>query len=443
MRLLFVLPEYPPHQGGGIITFYRNLLPRLAARGHEVRVLVGSGVFASEDSAPVTVEGVRVEALDLARFRRALPEFSRYAGLPGLQRHLAAAWALREQADRGEGFDVVEATDWGLLFLPWATEPGPPVVAQMHGSCGQIDVHDPVAGEEAQGELIRLLEASAASRVDALQSYSEANADFWRDQARAPVAMIPPAWRPLHEPGLIGKRSGRGLVVGRVQRWKGPEVLCEALRRLGDDAPPMDWMGRDTSFGTRAGSTAAHLAAAFPETWNRKVLHLPQQPPEAAARCQAEAAFVVVPSTWDMFNFTAIEAMGVGTPVICSTGAGAAYLIEDGVNGFLFEREDAGSLAEALRRLGAMGETERKALGEAGRETVRTRLDPERIADLRLEAYARVAAVPRRQPAPDDWLRRACAPGSPLPDPLGFLEHLPLKPLARHVARRALAKLRR
>lgn len=443
MRLLYVLPEYPPHQGGGIITFYRNLLPRLAARGHTVRVLVGSGVFASEDAAPVEVEGVSVEALDLRRFRRALPRFARYAAMPGLQRHLAAAWALREQADDGAGFDVVEATDWGLLFLPWATEPGPPVVAQMHGSCGQIDLHDPVAGEEAQGELIRLLEASAAARVDVLQSYSEANAAFWRGQSRREVEMIPPAWAPLAQPGAAGSRSGRGLVVGRVQRWKGPEVLCEALRRLGDRAPGIDWMGRDTSFETRGGSTAAHLARTYPDIWNRRLVNLPQQAPQAAAEAQARASFVVVPSSWDMFNFTAIEAMGAGTPVVCSTGAGACYLVEEGRTGFLFEAGNPDSLATALDGLQAMGEGAREALGHAGREAVLGRLDPERIAGLRLEAYARAASRSAGVSRPDDWLRRAVAPRDGEIEALGFLEHLPLKPLARHVWRRGLAKLRR
>lgn len=135
--------------------------------------------------------------------------------------------------------------------------------------------------------------------------------------------------------------------------------------------------------------------------------------------------------------------MSFSTLVFCSQGPGSAYLIEDGANGVHFEQEGAASLADALRRLGAMCEEERAALGEAGWETARTRLDSEHIADLRLEAYARVAALPARQPSPDDWLRRACAPGAPVADPLGFLEHLSLKPLARHVARRAFAKLRR
>ncbi len=56
----------------------------------------------------------------------------------------------------------------------------------------------------------------------------------------------------------------------------------------------------------------------------------PQQPFEQTARLQAQAAFMVVPSLWDTFNFTCVEAMWSGRPVICSRGAGASELIEDG-----------------------------------------------------------------------------------------------------------------
>lgn len=441
MKLLYILPEYPPHTGGGIITFYRTLLPQLEALGHEVKVVVGSGVCALPTTPAVRLDGVTVETLDVALMERQLPRFARYAATPGLRRYLAAAWALHEQARGGEDFDVVEATDWGLLFLPWAVEAGPPVVAQMHGSCGQIDVHDPVAGEELQGQLLRLLEMNGAARADAVQSYSEANAAFWRAQAGRAVDMISPAWRPAAVAPQGAPRSGQGLVVGRVQRWKGPEVLCQALRRLGPGVPRIEWVGRDTSFERRGRSTGGHLAEAYPDVWNKGLAHRPQLPPEQTAELQARASFVVVPSSWDMFNFTAVEAMGVGTPVICSTGAGASHLIQDGTNGLLFEREDPESLAAALDRLLAMPEAQREAMGAAGRSTILAALDPARIAEQRLRAYTAVAASRRRTTAQDDWLRLACSPGALPGGELDFLDHLPLKALSRYVGRRGLARL--
>ena len=70
--------------------------------------------------------------------------------------------------------------------------------------------------------------------------------------------------------------------------------------------------------------------------------HLPQVPPEEVARLQRAARFnVITLDLRDVFNFTCVEAMASGRPVICSRGAGASGLIEDGVNGFVFESGDA------------------------------------------------------------------------------------------------------
>ena len=42
MKILFVLPEYLPRMGGGIITNFSSLMPWLARAGHEVSVIYGS-----------------------------------------------------------------------------------------------------------------------------------------------------------------------------------------------------------------------------------------------------------------------------------------------------------------------------------------------------------------------------------------------------------------
>ena len=440
MKLLFVLPEYLPQSGGGIITFYRMLLPELVRAGHQVKVLVGSGVVAEVARPPVLIDGVSVELLDVTLLEAYKAKFARYAAVPGLRRHLAAAWALREQARNGEGFDPVESTDWGLLFLPWVIEDGPPALVQLHGSCGQIDVNDPVAGEELQGELIRLLEIQALARADGLQTYSDANARAWTRQLGTDVACVLPAWKPLHAVPDPAPRSERGLVVGRVQNWKGPHVLCAALRLLGDRAPVIEWIGRDTRLGKRGVPTSDSLARAYPDIWNVRLIHRPQLPPDQVANAQAAAAFAVVPSTWDMFNLTAVEAMAAGTPVICSTGAGASQLVSDGVNGFVFGSEDAAALAAAIERCLALTPDERAALTASAGQTIRDQLDPQANARLRAERYREIG-VSRRAPAPSgDWLRRACAPQDAPVTELAFLDHLPWSPLARYVWHRALER---
>jgi glycosyltransferase involved in cell wall biosynthesis len=440
MRLLYVLPEYLPHTGGGITTFYRHLLPQLVAMGHEVRVVVGSGLSAVDDFAPMELDGVRVESLRGTLRDAYLPRFAHYSAAPGLQRYLAAAWALWEQAGRGEGYDVVETTDWGLLFAPWMAMQSCPSVVQLHGSCGQIDLHDPVMGEALQGHLIRMLERAGVALATEVQCTSPANAEAWRAQTSREIQVLPPAVAL----GAVrsSPRTDRGLVVGRVQRWKGPHVLCEALELLGARAPGIDWVGRDTSWLERGQTTAGELAQKFPQTWGSRVRSLPPMAPEQVASLQAAARFVVVPSTWDIFNFTCIEAMSMATPVICSTGAGAAGWIKHGDNGFVFEAGSARALADAMVQLLDTGAADLQRVGENGRATVASVMAPEIVAAQRTARYQSVAGAPNRALRNDDWVRFAVSPSDEGRAALRFLDHLPLRELAKYVGDRAVRTVR-
>ena len=57
------------------------------------------------------------------------------------------------------------------------------------------------------------------------------------------------------------------------------------------------------------------------------------------------AKAVLVPSTWDVFNLVAAEAMAMGRVVVISDCAGAADLVQHGVSGFVFPKGDAAALA--------------------------------------------------------------------------------------------------
>lgn len=417
----------------------------LAAQGHDVRVIVGSGVTMDASPTPTMIDGVSVETLDSSLWRQYHDRFAQYASMPGLRRHLAAAWAMWEQARLGEEADVVEATDWGLLFVPWALEDGPPSVVQMHGSLGQIDLHDPVRGEEAQGNLIRMIERGALSLSTAVQANSQSNAAFWSRQTGREVDRILPAWEPLLAFNPTVKRSSKGLVVGRIQRWKGPEVLCDALQLLGERSPSIEWIGRDTVFEQRDVLTSQHLQRNWPGIWGQAITQLPQQAFGDTARRQAAAAFLVVPSLWDTFNFTCVEAMGAGTPVVCSTGAGACELIEHDVNGFVFENGDASSLASALDRCQSLSPDDRHSIAEAGRQTVLRALSPTTICQQRLAAYENISRMaPRAVPSDSDFVRVACTPlAGAQTSSLAFLDQLPLKGLLEYSTRRVLRKFSR
>ena len=404
-------------------------------------MLYGSSSVNSPGGGKSTINGIETEILDSDLFAKFIPRFGRYEIVPKLQRHLAAAWALWEQAQRNPSPDIVQATDWGLLFLPWTMRKGPPAVASLHGSIGQIARHEPFTGDLAADTLIQLIEVSGLSSIDAIISHSTSNVLFWTQKLARKVDLIRPIFIPRNAQRDPGERTARGLVIGRVQNWKGPHVLCEAVRLLGQEAPNIDWIGRDMPIHESNGSTAHHLSQTWPDVWGGKIHHLPEESPARIHERQLKAGFVVVPSTWDVFNFTCVEAMTAAAPVICSSGVGASDLIENGVTGFVSEPTSGHSLAENIDRLLSMSSHRRTELGQAGAKAIQRALAPESVLPARLDLYDALSRRSDERRPVSDELIDICGPKEATTSLDASLNEIALRPLLGHSLRRILQKV--
>jgi glycosyltransferase involved in cell wall biosynthesis len=193
MKLLYILSEYLPDSGGGIISHYARILPRLVERGHEVTV-----VLASKDKLgqpDYDIDGVRVRPLKAKFLEQYANRFERWAGLDIFYYMLPLAWAAWEQAQEGFDYDVVEATDWALLFAPWVASPKrSPLVVSFHGSCGQVDWFGKCEPRLLDGDLVRMVEAAALRGADVVHANSRANAEFWQEKTGREIRVIPPAY---------------------------------------------------------------------------------------------------------------------------------------------------------------------------------------------------------------------------------------------------------
>ena len=434
MKLLFVLPEYPPDYGGGIATYYSALVPELVRQGHTADVLVGSAF--TSGSRAYEHHGVSVRMLDGERTDRLMPAYSRYAATPEVQRHLAASRALWEQAEGGAGYDAVETVDWGMLFASWVAEGGVSVRVRMAGSSGQISTYDAFPGMELAGELLRLLEAGLLPAAHALHSTSRANVAFWERTVGRPVTYAPPPVVPRAPVG--GVYRPEGFVAARVQEWKGPQVLAEALRQLGPDAPVVEWAGRVIAHPKTQEPYDQVLRREYPEVWGPRVRMTGRISPDEVARRQATAAFVVVPSLWDVYNFSATEAMLQEAVLICSDGAGGVDLVEDGHNAFVVPAGDSAALADRIRQVVAMTPQDRERVGKAARETALRLTDPARVAETSLAHYADL--LQSTPPPASSWVQDAARPATPV-DLDSFFGHLPLRTLLAHAAGRLRDKV--
>ena len=193
MKLLYILSEYLPDSGGGIISHYARILPRLVERGHEVTVVLASKD--KLDHADYKIDGVRVQPLKAKFLEQYANRFGRWAGLDIFYYLLPVAWAAWAQAQENFDYDVVEVTDWALLFLPFmAAEKRAPVVVSLHGSCGQVDWFGKGDPRSLDGDLIRMVEAAGLRGADVIHANSRANARFWQEKTGREILVIPPAY---------------------------------------------------------------------------------------------------------------------------------------------------------------------------------------------------------------------------------------------------------
>lgn len=135
---------------------------------------------------------------------------------------------------------------------------------------------------------------------------------------------------------------------------KGMQVLLDAASMLADE-------GRNFE-----------VCATLPEghggpTWLKAVGKIAY---EDMPRIYQNADICVVPSVWDEpFGIVALEAMASGLPVCATRAGGLQDIVVHEKTGLLFDRGNAASLADGLRKM-LENDTLRRTMGMAGRSRV-------------------------------------------------------------------------
>jgi glycosyltransferase involved in cell wall biosynthesis len=106
-----------------------------------------------------------------------------------------------------------------------------------------------------------------------------------------------------------------------------------------------------------------------------------------------EARAVVLPSEiYENAPMSVLESFALGKPVIGACIGGIPELIEEGENGWSFASRDMVGLAEALRAVQTMPNTEIAQTGRAARALVEHRYNRERYVNAMLSLYSSLGA---------------------------------------------------
>lgn len=398
--VVMVATSYPRFPGDGVGSFMAPIAKHVAARGHEVHMVLP---WHPAIRLPEEDNGVRFHFFRYAPSPK-LAVFGYAGGLRADTDLKGATWAVaplaiasgtwlarrvarRHRATVMHGHWVVPG---GVMAA--AARPRTPLVISLHGSDVFVAEKNAAARRAAAFAFSRAGWVTACS--DDLHQRALALGARANTTETVPYGVDSERFAPSDDARRDVRRAlqlGDAPVVftaGRLVRKKGFEFLIDAAADL-TDLPDL----RVVIAGE--GDLDAELAArAAPQ--GGRVRLIGNQSQDEIARLAAAADVIAVPSVHDeagnvdgLPNF-ALEALASGTPVIATRVGGLPSAITDGVTGRLVAERDAAALAGGIREL-LCRPADARRLGDAARAHVVTAFGWDRVAARMEAAYDHAA----------------------------------------------------
>ncbi|MEE9206782.1 MAG: glycosyltransferase family 4 protein [Gemmatimonadota bacterium] len=376
MRILVVnWQDLANPQAGGAEIHVHEIFERLAARGHQVTLLVSGWPGCEKEAVSSGVRVVRVGG----RYTFPLHALRGYDSIC---------------SGGSAGFDVVvEDINKVPLFTPrWGSVPVVLVVPHLFGSTAFKQEAMPVAAavwlaERAMPSMYRdspVLVISQGTAEDLVQ----------RGFNRARITVSPPGVdHELYKPGDAeggGRFENPTLVyVGRLRKYKGLDTVIRAVARLEREGNPVrlkivgkgNYRARLERLAARSG--AGHQIEFLGYVQDDEKIQLLQR-----------AWANVYPSPKEGWGITNVEAAACGTPSIASDSPGLRESVSPGRSGFLVPHADVDAWTATIRDLVNSEESERFKLSATCREHA-ARFDWDRAA-TEMEAVLTAALANRR-----------------------------------------------
>ena len=349
---------------GGMNVYVLNIARELAAAGVEVDVFTratrpsqGEVVQVTDKLRVVNIvagpyEGLAKEELptQLAAFAGGIVQFTR---------------------DEGCSYDLIHSHYWLSGQVGWLLRDlaRVPLIHTGHTwAAVKNAAQKKVGGESPETEARRICEQQLVDNADVLVVNTEDEIEqlSWHydvDPCRIRV-VTPGADTRLYTPGTNRntERARRHLgipvdsevvaFVGRLQEFKGPQVLLRAVAEMVERDPGRNL--RVILCGGASGSDASvdyYRSFAHKLGLSRTVRFLGPRPPEELVAVYQAADIVAVPSYNESFGLVAVEAQATGTPVVAARVGGLPLAVADGETGVLVDGHDPAAWAEALGAL--------------------------------------------------------------------------------------------
>ncbi|GAN33099.1 MAG: glycosyltransferase [Candidatus Brocadia sp. AMX2] len=415
MKHLIVCSEYPPAPGGGIGTYGVHIARLLAEKGETVHV-IGKFYEGSNRQTEEQCNGRliihRLPYMNCKSFMthesNSLIKFKKVNHLFKWSLHSQSfSWQaslLTEKLIEQEGIDIIESQDYEapLYFFQLRRAMGlgpkrrPPCFIHLHSPIEFITQHNDWDIYSPSLLEIKRLEDFSITTADALLCPSrylanQAEEHYGLQAGSIRVIPLPIGDNPILERNKDTWEYGKICYMGRLERRKGIIEWIDAAAGVAHKYPDVhfEFIGANI-LATKNMSGEDFVMRRIPDELKTRFHFLGHQERSLLPQFLAKARIAVVPSRWENFPYSCVEAMCSGLPVLASREGGMVEMIEDGKTGWLAKKTENNGLAEALER--AL-ETPPKKIAEMGSNasaSIRQMCDNKKILERHLDFRSQI-----------------------------------------------------
>lgn len=389
MKILQVISSFPPaYSYGGPARVAYEISKELVKRGHEVTVYTTDVYDACSrfkyDNNPMWMDGI--EVYYFKNVSNKLAQRKNLATAPMM------AFALNKNVEKFDVIHLHEYRSFQAIFVShYAKKYNIPCILQVHGAV------QPIFQRQGLKKIFDLFFGYKilrdASKVIAL---TETEAEQYKKMGvdEDEIEIVPNGidlseYNDLPERGEFRKKYGiKGeekiiLYLGRIHEIKGIDLLVEAFADLVKELDNIKLVivGQDDGFLSTLKRQIEDL------NLGDKILLTGPLYEQDKLKAYVDADVYVLPSVYETFPVTVLEACACGTPVIVTDRCGIADIV-DGRIGYVVEY-DKDQLRGAIIKV-LSDEGLRKRFGEKGRKLIEEKFTWEKIIEQSEKIYEEV-----------------------------------------------------
>lgn len=363
MNILFLSKEYPPETGwGGIGTYIYNIAHALSERGHSVHILSLAYKTHPEYKEQKTGKGsIHIHRIKPIIFPTPILNHFFFRSLEIIKFNLAIILKIKKLLN-SEKFDIIEAPEWRseAFLLSFIKPKGVPLIIKCHSPSlllNEIYKNPPTL----DSRFVDWIERATIRNANLVISPSKNLADIVSEKMGIMINDIDIIPNPLDTETFSPLPSYlalcplplapfKVLFVGRLDRLKGAHIFVEAIPIISKEMSNTSFIliGRDTNTGPNNSSMKTHLENLIPNNIKDRVSFFGNAERDLLIDYYRGSDVCVVPSFYENFPNTVLEAMSCGKAVVASNTGGIPEVIEDGISGLLVKTGDARDLAEKV-----------------------------------------------------------------------------------------------